>query len=283
MGVLPCMYTEIGIPYDMDDKKAYKTGDYSSQIAAVDANSYAVEGSKAQGFTWWVYTAECSHVWGDGWNGEDLSIYCAEDRPLPPASYAARGDGVSASTSKLSLDPSSPSYSASQSERSAPVGPDSLQKTLSVNSMAQTPSMNADGDAPGFRAAEAYVRPSPVYTHGNVTSYGFDLKNCTFTLSLAASSPTPQDYPTQCFLPDFHFPQAQTSVEVSGGKWMIEILDEVDGEDARQQVFKWWHGEGEQKVVIKGVKRKNGAIDGKDQEEGYLEAYWAMGRNCTVM
>ena len=285
MGLHPCVFTEIGIPYDMDEKKAYQTGDYSSQIAAVDANSYAVEGSGVQGFTWWVYTATNSHFWGDNWNTEDLSIYCKEDRPLPPASYSAAE--ATPTTSKLSLDPSSASYSESQSESNAPIKPGSLQKTLSVNSMTAqqptTPSL-ADGEgAPGFRAAEAYVRPSPVFTHGTVSSYGFDLKTCTFTLSLTSPSPTPQDHPTEVFLPDFHFPQQhqQTTVETSGGKWTIQIDEEVEG--APQQVFRWWHGEGEQKCTVRGVKRKNGAMEGRQQEEGYMEAYWAMGRNCAVM
>lgn len=287
MGLHPCVYTEIGIPYDMDEKKAYKTGDYSSQIAAVDANMYAVEGSAAQGFTWWVYTAESSHYWGDNWNTEDLSIYCHEDRPLPPPSYAA-GQQESAGTSNMSLDPSSPSYSASQasSETSKHIRPSNLKKTLSVNEMTQphSPALASGEDAPGFRAAEAYVRPTPVNTHGSVKSYGFDLKNCTFTLTLTSPSATPQDYPTEVFLPDFHFPQQnnQTHVEVSGGKWMIEVVEEVEG--ARQQVFKWWHGEGEQRVTIRGVKRKGGAVgEWTEKEEGYLEAYWAMGRNCAVM
>ena len=57
MGERPCVFTEIGIPYDMDDKHAYKTGDYSSQIAAMDANHYALEGSHVAGFTLWVYVA----------------------------------------------------------------------------------------------------------------------------------------------------------------------------------------------------------------------------------
>ena len=277
MGVHPCIYTEIGIPYDMDDQKAYKTGDYSSQIAAVDANHYAVEGSKAQGFTWWVYTASNSHYWGDNWNGEDLSIYSKEDRPLPPASYATLG-----TTSKLSLDPSSASYSESQNESNAPVTPESLKKTLSVSSMsADQQALSAADGAPGFRAAEAYIRPTPVYTHGSVTSFGFDLKNCTFNLSLASPSSTPQDFPTEVFLPDFHFPQQQTSVEASGGKWMIEVVEEVEG--APRQVFRWWHGEGEQKLIIKGVKRKGGAVSGAEEGEGYMEAYWQMGRNCSVM
>lgn len=58
MGKHPMVFTEIGIPYDMDDKYAYKTGNYSSQISAVDANHFAVEGSQSNGFTWWLYMSQ---------------------------------------------------------------------------------------------------------------------------------------------------------------------------------------------------------------------------------
>ena len=83
MGVHPCVFTEIGIPYDMDDKYAYKTGNYSSQIAALDANHFALEESKVNGFALWTYVVTNNHYWGDQWNGEDLSIYSLDDFPVP--------------------------------------------------------------------------------------------------------------------------------------------------------------------------------------------------------
>lgn len=58
MGVHPLIFTEIGIPYDMDDKYAYKTGNYGSQVSAMDANHYALEGSGANGFTLWTYMSQ---------------------------------------------------------------------------------------------------------------------------------------------------------------------------------------------------------------------------------
>jgi hypothetical protein len=62
MGVHPCVFTEIGIPYDMDNKYAYKTGNYSSQIAALDANHFALEESQANGFALWTYVTSVSRV-----------------------------------------------------------------------------------------------------------------------------------------------------------------------------------------------------------------------------
>ncbi len=57
LGDHPCVLTEFGIPFDMNDQHAYKTGDYSSQCAAMDANHYAVEGCGMNGFSLWVYAA----------------------------------------------------------------------------------------------------------------------------------------------------------------------------------------------------------------------------------
>ena len=60
MGEHPCIFSEIGIPFDMDDKLAYKTGDYTSQSLAMDANHFALEGSGVNGYTFWTYMATVS-------------------------------------------------------------------------------------------------------------------------------------------------------------------------------------------------------------------------------
>lgn len=59
-GEHPCLLGETGVPYDMDDSYAYKTGNYSSQTSAMDAVHYAIEGSKIN-FTLWNYTGTVSH------------------------------------------------------------------------------------------------------------------------------------------------------------------------------------------------------------------------------
>lgn len=146
--------------------------------------------------------------------------------------------------------------------------------------MASEPS-SADpevSNSPGLRAAEAYVRPSPIVTAGDVLSYGFDLKSCLFTLSVIAPASTKQDAPTEIFLPEFHFPRDHTAVEVSGGKWTIS-LDDVNG--ARLQKLRWWHGEGEQSMSVKGMVRRFGKVSETDEEDGYLGQYWPT--NCSIM
>lgn len=134
---------------------------------------------------------------------------------------------------------------------------------------------------PGLRSAEAYVRPSPIATVGDVTSYGFDLKSVTFTFSLVAPNATKEDVPSEIFLPEFHFPPGKTNVNVTGGRWRIDLVD-VDGEG--MQVLKWWHGAGEQSMTVKGVKRKAGALEEEvEGEEGYFDTMTRTVQNCSVM
>ena len=255
----------------MDDKYAYKTGDFTSQTLAMDANHYAIEGSKVAGYTLWVYTAKNTHYWGDNWNGEDLSILSLDDRELPLSPH-------SKNASTMSLDKSSPSYSDARASGDVNVSPSTLQKTLTVDRMNSNKDPSIDSDAPGFRAAEAYVRPTPIATHGDVLSYGFDLRNCTFTLTINANSSTEEDAPTVIFLPEYHFTSTGTDVETTGGKWSISVDDVYGG---TMQTLKWWHQEGEQKLTARGVKRRQGLAMGKEEEDSYLQQ--CRQRACIVM
>ena len=213
-----------------------------------------------------LMSTQNNHFWGDQWNGEDLSIYSVDDKPVPNAGPFTEVE------SRASLDVNSPSYSRAQSAETLSVGPSNLGKSLSVDPMS---SQSKDGDVRGLRAAEAFIRPTPITTHGDLSSYGFDLKNATFTLSLSASSSTPDEFPTVIYLPEFHFPTS--TVETSGGKWSISP-EEHNG--AVQQILRWWHAEGDQTITVKGVVRKQGNVLSSEEDEGYLQQYQ---RNCAVM
>lgn len=139
-------------------------------------------------------------------------------------------------------------------------------------------STRTEDDVRGLRAAEAFIRPAPVAVHGDISSYVFDLRTCTFKLSLSAPSSTSEDAPTTAFLPEFHFPSGQASVEVSGGKWTISS---DDSSGVVQQVLRWWHAEGDQTITVKGVVRKPGSALGTDEDEGYLQQ--CQRENCAVM
>ena len=171
----------------------------------------------------------------------------------------------------MSVDRSSPAFSESRSGNNSPVSPRNLRSTLATTSISsQRSSTPAElGSNPGFRAAEAYVRPSPIATVGNLESYGFDLRNAIFTLTLDSDVAATDNVPTEIFLPEYHFPRDKCSVEVSGGKWSISVDDQDGGLIQR---LRWWHAEGKQSLTVQGVKRRQGMALGKEEEEaGYLE------------
>ncbi|CAN6625056.1 ergosteryl-beta-glucosidase [Trichomonascus vanleenenianus] len=97
LGSVPCLMSETGMPMDMDDKAAYRNGDYTSQILALDALSYALEGADMS-ITYWGYCSKNTNECGDYWNGEDFSFWSNDgstraeesiNRPYPTATFGA--------------------------------------------------------------------------------------------------------------------------------------------------------------------------------------------------
>jgi hypothetical protein len=73
MGNMPCLLGEFGLPFDLNKKKAYKTGDYRKHEEALSMYYDAVDANLLHS-TIWNYPADNSHEHGDLWNDEDLSI-----------------------------------------------------------------------------------------------------------------------------------------------------------------------------------------------------------------
>ncbi|TDZ48249.1 putative glycosyl hydrolase [Colletotrichum trifolii] len=274
MGKHPCVMTEFGIPYDMGDKKAYRTGDYTDQSLALDANYYGAEGSGMEGHCLWVYVAKNTHQHGDLWNGEDLSVFSLDDKTLPMSPLPRSPESINSSEQPRS------SMSRDVPDETM-VTPDNLQKSITNPSISTEPKKNpALTNAPGLRAAEAFVRPSPVVVAGDVLQYGFDLRNCQFSLKLKAAAPPSENAPTIVFLPEFHFPQDHCQVEVSSGKWAISTDDD---EGPLVQRLKWWHGDGEQTLKISGLVRQHNITEGSEEDMGYLEQCQKNYATCSVM
>jgi hypothetical protein len=306
MGTHPVVMTEFGIPYDMDDGAAYKTGDYTAQAAAMDANYYGVEGSGLEGHCLWVYMPTNDHAHGDQWNGEDLSIVSRDDRPLPlPAvpPRASTADQPRPSATELGFEDMVTPSNVQRILTNASIGSDAdggeeaaaAASTKPAAAVASTTSLSLAG----HRAAEAFVRPSPVAVAGDIKSYGFDLRSCTFDLvvknarapdgAAAAAEDDDEDEnaPTVVFLPDYHFPRDACDVRVSSGRW--ELRHDDEGAGAAVQMLYWWHdgGDGEQTLQVKGPLRRheNGGDGGADADEwGYLsECYRTGGGACAIM
>ena len=223
-----------------------------------------------------------NHEQGDLWNGEDLSIFSLDDTPLPISSKADSNGQKSANESTFSVDKTAPTFSSSRSFGQSSISPLNIKGALSTPPISPVPS-NTPADLaskPGFRAAEAFVRPSPFATAGKVKSHGFDLRNATFTLSLTCDSAATEAAPTEIFLPEVHFPREDSVVQVSSGKWTITVEDDAEGH--RIQTLRWWHGEGPQDLSVRGVRTRQGMPLGKEEEtEGYFAT--CQQSQCRIM
>lgn len=218
------------------------------------------------------------HSLGDQWNGEDLSIFSLHDLPLPLESNTPT---PSASSSSLVGHASGTNTKNKNSDEST-INPGNLKaklKTPSISSK-QTDSPSELTNNPGYRAAEAYVRPSPIATVGKILSYGFDLRYCTFEFRLHAGEAATDNTPTEIFLPEFHFPKDKCKVEVSAGKWTIGPSDEDGG---MIQKLKWWHAEGEHSMKVTGIIRPQGMNVGNYDADGYYEQCQQSSRPCVLM
>jgi aryl-phospho-beta-D-glucosidase BglC (GH1 family) len=94
LGNAPTLIGETGIPYDMNDRQAYRDGDFSEQEKAADRVFNALEKNLLH-YTWWNYTADNNNERGDQWNGEDLSIF-SRDQQLNKSDVNSGGRALSA-------------------------------------------------------------------------------------------------------------------------------------------------------------------------------------------
>ncbi len=79
---MPVLLGEFGIPSDLADGRAYRAGDFGAQVSALDRSLRAVEDNLLSG-TLWNYTADNTNARGDGWNGEDFSIFSRDQQDDP--------------------------------------------------------------------------------------------------------------------------------------------------------------------------------------------------------
>jgi hypothetical protein len=82
MGGMPTLIGEIGLPMDLEDGKAYKTGDFSMHEKAYGIFFDAMD-KLLLGCTIWNYTPDNTNELGDRWNGEDLSVFSRDQQKDP--------------------------------------------------------------------------------------------------------------------------------------------------------------------------------------------------------
>ena len=82
MNNIPVLVGEFGVPMDINDGAAYQNGDFSAQVTALNMYYNALDANLLNA-TLWNYTADNTNEHGDGWNGEDLSIFSRDQQNDP--------------------------------------------------------------------------------------------------------------------------------------------------------------------------------------------------------
>ncbi|KAH7918570.1 glycoside hydrolase family 5 protein [Leucogyrophana mollusca] len=221
-GAYPTIIGEIGVPFDMDEKRAYGwtdggryKGDYGRQERALDASLNAADGVNGLSWTVWTYCADNSHEWGDGWNMEDLSLWSEDDlRGGNKEVIGGKGMGGPAE-SRVGLLYASQSVSGTMTPVIGTITPalgTITPATASRLSLSTLPVEEQDSSigitkpiatnslyaslTDGARAVRAFCRPWPVAVVGTVRDVRFDIGKAFFKLVVSVG---PGDRPVAVY------------------------------------------------------------------------------------
>lgn len=262
---IPIIFTETGMPFDMDNKKAFKTGNFKSQESANDALLNALDVNNLN-FTYWNYNPDNNHQWGDQWNLEDFSIWSHDD--LEELKYTTEGDSYYNWLSKNSECSNLP-VSGQQHQNKLPMTgtSDGVESIASTNDSYLTPNGKRDvhkeigfdvesrssfkiNMLSGIRCPKAIIRPYVSFCNGIVKHFEFDLNSselrveilndgyCTSTdvqehdgsehsrlIHTPEAIDTEDTDSTIIIIPEIHFPEDTFEIEVSTG----DIIVKKDG------------------------------------------------------
>jgi hypothetical protein len=185
LGTLPCLIGESGIPFDMNRRSSFMSGDYSKQTEALDAILSAFEMNRA-GFTLWNYNPLNNHQYGDYWNKEDFSIYCSNEENVIPSEKKASS---SRSSSSKSLE-----------------------------------HLHLYHCYKGGRSLEAIIRPHPFKITGIPRKISFDLSTLIFILEYESSTQIwPNGIYTEIFIPWLHYVSIDFEVQITDGSYHYDV------------------------------------------------------------
>ncbi|KAG8965423.1 hypothetical protein FRC05_003260 [Tulasnella sp. 425] len=219
VGTYPVVLGETGTPFDVDSKKSYgmtdggvHIGNHVPQQKALDASLGATDGSNIYNYTIWTYNS--THTWenGDGFNGEDLSIWSPDDHTYRRhvkferlAKAAAEGKIPAVSIGAAEVPPEELDV-----DETAPVPPDEMEiKPVPLPSLLKTPeAKNFEFLVDGARALGAFCRPYPTKTVGRPKHLSYNIQQATFsmTVSVEPSDAPPEGFkeeelPTEIYIP----------------------------------------------------------------------------------
>ncbi|KAG7660882.1 uncharacterized protein J8A68_005557 [[Candida] subhashii] len=298
LGSIPILMSETGMPFDMDNKLAFRNGEYIAQTAALDVICNALE-SAGMSHTFWCYTSVNTHKWGDGWNNEDFSFWSKNDRMervedsdtlgvMRNNEYDMRG--------RMSMVPKKVKKDGGIKRKLRLKRTGSRMSELSVESN----NVNKDGDSDyessdttitttaasfndvgvittmpeyttsqhykrchpsvdGVRAVSAVIRPYCIATRGEILNSEFDLKSKKFQLRLKLKSGDFNTYPTVIFVPKWHYPTLKSG-EVYSTSGYVKYNPE-------SEILEWYHdmkednlrgGDHEECIMIRNNSTANG-------------------------
>lgn len=222
---IPVIITETGMPFNMDNKEAYKSGKYDSQEAANDAIMTALENEQIN-FTYWCYNPSNSHEWGDYWNLEDFSIWSKDNTKnynFRDSSSYSEWLKINSSESENVPRTGTSNDDDTLDESFSDHSNDSLSKTLLRESTHDFYSKNVSTIdlSDGVRAATAIIRPSPQLVNGIVKFCHFDHRSKGFHLKILSKRPKNECFPDVITLPLYHYHNCNYKITVSHGKFKV--------------------------------------------------------------
>ncbi|EPQ32305.1 uncharacterized protein PFL1_00501 [Pseudozyma flocculosa PF-1] len=312
IGAYPTLIGEIGIPYDLDGKKTYfgdakgrGVGDYSAQTLALDASLNACDGDNVLNYTAWTYCPDNVHKWGDGWNGEDLSLWSLDDvqeGATPPLlSLSAKGHGRTNSTDKAS-------YASLSSSQVSTRSPMKLSDGLDPSSSSAAAALDIGALSNGSRSIAAFCRPYPFATCGTPVNINFDIKTSEFTYVIETTRQhvgrggggggndddddedggDEEGMATEIYVPYMHYAEARPDTHHDAGAaraqntLSIDVAVSAGRWKTRGQVLFWYLSAGDVKEGDKPtrhhikIRRRTGAFEANRQVE-------ARSGFCTIL
>ncbi|KAI8915672.1 glycoside hydrolase superfamily [Gorgonomyces haynaldii] len=280
VGVKPCLIGECGIPMDINQKRAFETGDYTHHTNFLDAVITALEANLVH-FTLWNYNPLNTNDHGDHWNGEDFSIFSKQ--AVEEAAEALKAhENARDEEREHSLHPGPRSPTSPMSRRSS-ISSYAPHTPFDISDLIYAPP--DEGHHIGGRALDAVIRPYASKMAGIPLKMGFQLSNLSFEVSfytprMQLSAPTSKEglespvhdldgkkapslprvvseqtseeiasNTTEIYVPQFHYKQWEDfEVTVSDGVWLYDAQKETIywTIDPRQQVqaqpVKTWFG-----------------------------------------
>ena len=226
VNLYPMMIGEIGIPFDMKLKKKQSKKDnyrlsinrhYKEQMKALDCSLNSCDGSNCLSYTIWSYVDHNNHEWGDGWNGEDLSIWSKDDKHSIDNYYN------NSKNNDFNYGDSNSLIPLMGSLRTASNSSSSITNSQLSSDNSSGSNNNKFKLIDGCRAPQSFIRPYIEYSNGKVIYMDYDIKLKKFTGKISLSKSTVNriiDKPTEIFIPRALF--MNPIVKVTKGDYIID-------------------------------------------------------------